>query len=306
MSDETKPVEIVPDVASDSIAKSSYQDAANGKFDPKGFRASVGAMLVLVIMVTGAMFFSAKTTTQKTKGRFLQTPNFSSSDSSAISPRLLTERDLVNVLRRPSVEKSNFGKIEILSLHAVSEIPVGSEVRAVLVSGATDGIVKAKLIAPLIIDGEPILPERAVLFGKGKSGDERLFLEFQKVILPDGQAYPIRAQAFDVSDKILGLKGDVVGTRTKKMAAAMGFGFLGGVASGLQSTSGSSMYGYNQVPSARDAALAGASKAALTQSQAYMDEMRQSPNIIEVKTGSELVVIFDEPKKKDEENYERK
>jgi hypothetical protein len=305
MTEKMEPVACKSDTASDSISKNTLDNAANGKFDAKGFRASVGAMLVFVIMVTGAMFFSAKTTNQKTKGRLLQTPTVTSTDSPAISPKLLTERDLVNVIQRPKVEKSTFGKIQIVSLHTVSEIPIGSEVRAVLVSGATDGIVKAKLTAPLLVDGEPILPERAVLFGKGKSGDERLFLEFQKVILPDGQAYPIHALGFDVSDKILGLKGDVVGTRTKKMAAAMGFGFLGGMASGLQSTSGSSMFGYTQTPSARDAALAGASKAALDQSQAYIEEMKQSPNIIEVKSGTELVVIFDEPKKK-EETYERK
>lgn len=305
MSDDTKPVEIKPDVASDSIAKSNYLDAANGKFDAKGFRASVGVMLVIVILMTIIMFFTSRKPVQKTTGKLMQAPGSIMTDSQ-ISSKLLTERDLTNLIQRPRIEKSNYGKIQVVSLHSISEIPVGSEARATLASGATDGIVKAKLTVPLIVDGEPVLPEHTTLFGRGKSGEERLFLEFNKAILPDGHVYPIRAQAFDATDKIIGMKGDIVGTRTKKTMAAMGFGFLGGMASGLQSTSGSSLFGYTQAPNIRDAALAGASKAALDQSQSYIEQMKQSPNIIEVKSGTELVVIFDEPKKKEEEIYERK
>jgi hypothetical protein len=194
------------------------------------------------------------------------------------------------------------GKIKVLNLRSVSEVPVGSEVKAVLVSGATDGIVKARLMAPLLVDGDPILPEKSVLFGRGKSGEDRLFVEFSKVIFPTGEAYPIRAQAFDLSDNIQGLKGALVGKRTLKMAGAMAFGFLGGMADSLQDTSGSRFM--QQRPSVRDAALAGTSKAALDQSQAYIEEMKKSPNIIEVQTGTEFIIITDEPKRK--ENYDDK
>ena len=59
-------------------------------------------------------------------------------------------------------------------------------------------------------------------------------------------------------------------------------------------------------PTARDAALAGASKAALDQSQAYLEEMKKSPNIIEVKAGTEISVMTDEPKQKREGSYDEK
>ena len=153
------------------------------------------------------------------------------------------------------------------------------------------------------MDGEPLIPENSVLFGRGKSGEERLYVEFNKVIFPTGESYSILAQGFDVADKILGLKGAIVSVKAKKMGMAMGLGFIGGMADGLRETSGSSFF-TNQKPTLKDAALSGASKAALDQSAAYLEEMKKSPNIIEVKVGTEFVIIIDEPKKK-ENKYEQ-
>ena len=304
MSDEKMElVEIRPDQGTESLGKSAYFAAREGKFDAKGFRSSLIVMLGLMAVIFLAMLMTKKSGTVQSSGKEFPSPQMNHQDS-FLSPKLLTERDLTNVIRRPRVSSSILGKIKVFSLRSLSEIPVGSEVTATLESGATDGIVKARLTSPLLVDGEPLLPENAILFGKGKSSEERLFVEFTRVIFPGGESFPIRAQAFDVSDKILGLKGAIVGTRTKKMAAAMGFGFLGGMAGALQDTSGS-VFISGKKHTTRDAALAGASKAALDQSQAYIEDMKKSPNIIEVKAGTALVVIVDEPKKK-EDSYESK
>ena len=78
----------------------------------------------------------------------------------------------------------------------------------------------------------------------------------------------------------------------------MGLGFLGGMADGMrENTSGS--YFSNQKPTTRDAALSGASKAALDQSEAYLEEMKKSPNIIQVKSGTEFYFIVDDEKRKE-------
>ena len=301
MSDDQKPeVEIKGDHGTESIGKNSYIAAKDGEFKGRGLQSSVFLAMMLVGIVFAIVKLTVKDDRQEKPGRPLAPPGVSRDDS-GISSKLLTEKDLTNVIKRPRVDSSLLGKIKVVSLRSISELPIGSEMKALLESGATDGIVKARLTVPLIVDGEPILPEKTVLFGKGKSGEERLFIEFSKVIFPTGESFPIRAQAFDVSDKILGLKGAIVGTRTKKMAGAMAFGFLGGMASGMQNTSGS--YFMMQQPSVRDAALAGAGKAMLDQSQAYIEEMKRSPNIIEVKAGTEIVVLTDEPKPKDQ--YEK-
>lgn len=305
MNSDNKPdVEIKADQGAESFGNDAYNAAIEGDFDSKGFRSSALVMFGTMVMIFSIMLFSKRSDRSEQSGKGLSAPGVSLADNS-INPKLLTERDLTNLIRRPPVATSALGKIRVVSLRSISELPIGSEMKAVLESGATDGIVKARLTAPLLVDGEPLLPERAVLFGKGKSGEERLYVEFSKVIFPSGESFSIRAQAFDVSDKIQGLKGALVGTRTKKMAGAITFGFLGGMAGGMQTnTSGS--YFANQKPSTRDAALAGASKAALDQSQAYIDEMKNSPNIIEVKAGSAIIVITDEPKSRKEESYGEK
>lgn len=304
MSDEIKPeVEVKADGATKSLGDSAYYAAKEGRLDSRNRRVSIVIMIGLVGLIFTTMFFSKKPERGDPSGKNLPAPGISRNNSD-INPKLLTEKDLTNIISRPKVERSLLGKIRVLSLRSISELPIGSEMKAVLASGGTDGIVKARLTQSLIVDGEPILPEKAILFGRGKSGDERLFIEFSKVILPTGESYSIRAQAFDVSDKIQGLKGAIVGTRTKKMAGAIAFGLIGGMADGSRDTSGS--FFTAKKPSARDAALAGASKAALDQSQAYIDEMKKSPNIIEVKSGSEILVITDEPKQTKDGSYEEK
>lgn len=232
------------------------------------------------------------------QGAEIQSPNISN-ELPLINTRVLGERDRINNISAPSIKASALGLIKIFNLRGQSQIPVGAEAKAVLVSGATNGIVKAKLLSPIVVDGEVVVQENAIVFGRGKSGDERLYVEFSKAIFGTGEAFPIRAQAFDYSDKILGLKGSFIGTKTTKMAKAMGFGFLGGMADGLQQNTSGSIFMSGQRPSVRDGALAGTSKAMLDQSQAYMEEMKNTPNIIEVKQGSEFFLIFDEPQKKD-------
>lgn len=293
-------VKVTPDVGAESIGKNAFVAASDGKFESNGLKNSAFLATAIVAVIFLSVRLAVKRGQAMDSGRAIPTPGVARNDTT-ISPKLLTAKDLTNVIPKPRRESSYLGKIKVIDLGSLSEIPIGSEMKAILVSGASDGIVKARLTSPLLVDGEQVVPEKAVLFGKGKSGDERLFVEFTRMIFPSGESFPIRAQAFDDSDRILGLKGAFIGKRAKKMAAAMAFGFLGGMADGLQDTSGS--YFMMQRPSARDAALAGASKAALDQSQEFMNEMRNSPNIIEVKAGTKIVVITDQPKKED--GYEK-
>ena len=294
MADVTKAVEIKSDVGTKSIGVSDYFENGNS-FDKKHFKimAYLTLALILSVFVTG-LLGKRKITGKNSKE--LSSPSLSREVPLTV-PRILNNLENVNVISRKTSEFSEQRKIKVLTLRALSEIPVGSETKAILVSGGTDGIVKAKLTQSLIVDGEPMIPENSILFGKGKSGEERLYIEFNKVIFPSGESFQILAQSFDPSDKIQGLKGAIVGTRGKKMGMAMGLGFLGGMTDGLRDTSGSLFI--SQKPTVKDAALSGASKAALDQSAAYLEEMKKSPNIIEVKSGTEFVIIIDEPKKKE-------
>lgn len=265
---------------------------------------SVSALKVLALpiaIVLGIVtFFSGRKEAQDQRGRTVAVPTITQ-DVPIIEARILDGRQTPNQLQAPRIGRGVVGRIKVFRLSQLSEIPVGSEARAILESGASNGIVKARLLSALKVDGDAILPERTTIFGRGRSSEERLYVEFHKAVFPSGESIEIRGQAFDVRDKILGLKGSLIGTRSKKMGLAIGFGVLGGMADGLQSTSGSSPWGVQEKKSMRDAALSGASKAALDQSTAYIEEMKNAPHIIEVKTGTEFYLIIDEPMRKENE-----
>lgn len=257
------------------------------------------AFPVALLVAIGTYFSEQKAGDRASPGGPLGAPGVQVSVP-IVQSKILVEKDLVNVIKTKPVESSPLGGIHVFNLRSLTEIPVGSEAKAVLDSGASNGIVKARLISPMLVDHEPAIPEGAIVFGHGKSTEERLFVEFTRAVFPGGESFPIRAQAFDVSDKILGLKGAPVGSKTRKMAMGMLFGFMGGMADGLQDTSGS-IFEMERKSSVKDAALSGAAKAALDQSQMNMDQMKNAPEIIEVKQGTDFYLIVDEPKNAKEE-----
>jgi len=285
-------VEIKPDKGSQSLGKNAYLFNPATQFD-RSYKSSLYIAIALSIALFVAMSFTKDMGHSRFGDQPIKTPEVDYR-SASINPKLLTERDLrTNTIGSQRPRPSHLGKIKIVSLRGEAFLPVGTEMKAVLSSGASDGIVRARLTQKVLVDGEVVLPERTTLFGHGVSGEERLFVEFKKAILPNGESHEILAQALDSSDSILGLKGAFVGRKTKKMAGAIGFGFLGGMMQGFQTDS--SLLGRR--PTARDAALSGASKAALDQSTYFMEEMRNAKNTIEVKLGSPILVIVDEPRK---------
>ena len=139
----------------------------------------------------------------------------------------------------PIVLKSGLSKIaaapiKILSFSNNLEIPPGAEVKATLLTGATNGLIKARLTEPLKVDGTSFLDAGTLLMGQGRSTVDRLYVDFKKAVFKDGKSIPISAQAFDGGDSILGLKGSRVGDISLKLAASAGLNFISGVAIGFQ------------------------------------------------------------------------
>ena len=293
MSDTEQKVEIKSDEGFKSIGMSQYFKDTN--LDPRYLK-------LLSFAVITAIFSTYLIVILKNKrvvgidSKPVGSPDFRHEVPIA-SPGLIARQNNFSG-NKPGYYEPPKNRINITNLRSDLTLPVGTEGKAILVSGGTDGLIKAKILKPVLVDNEPLIPENAVLIGIGKSGEDRLFVEFQKIVLPSGETYKITAQAFENDDRIQGIKGSIVGTRSKKMMMAMGLGFLGGMADGMrENTSGS--YFSSQKPTTRDAALSGASKAALDQSEAYLEEMKKSPNIIQVKSGTEFYFIIDDEKRKE-------
>ena len=293
MSDNEQKVEIKSDEGFKSIGMSQYFKDTN--LDTRYLKLLSFVVVTAILSIYLIVIFSNKRVVG-IDSKPVGSPDFRH-DVPLVSPDLIA-RQKNGALKGSGVYVPPTGLINVTNLRSALNLPVGTEGKAILVSGGTDGLIKAKILKPVLVDNEPLIPENAVLIGVGKSGEDRLFVEFQKIVLPTGETYKITAQAFESDDKIQGIKGSIVGTRSKKMMMAMGLGFLGGMADGMrENTSGS--YFSNQKPTTRDAALAGASKAALDQSEAYLEEMKKSPNIIQVKSGTEFYFIVDDEKRKE-------
>ncbi len=179
------------------------------------------------------------------------------------------------------VERPNFGKI-----------PPGTMVRAKFITGASNGPLKASLLEALNVNNEEIAPEGAILVGIGNSGDDRLTVQFTKLVFRDGKSQNILAQACDLSDQTVGVKGKKVSKYAMLLATGAGLNFLGGVAEGLQETQVQNGVATKK-SDLKNAALNGASKAALDQSQEVLSELRNKKSVVQVDSGKEFYILFE-------------
>lgn len=172
-------------------------------------------------------------------------------------------------------------------------IPPGVEVRAILLTGATNGLIKAKLSEPLKFDGSSLLDAGVIVLGQGRSSEDRLYIQFDRIVLPGGRVLRVSAQAYDRGDTMLGLRGSRVGDVGLKLAASSGLHFISGMSMGLTSPPAVSPSGQIQRPRASDAVLSGVSTAASEQARNYMEQIKNRPPTIEVKVGAEFLITFD-------------
>ena len=182
-------------------------------------------------------------------------------------------------------------KLKVITTSVKKDIPPGAMIRARLTSGASNGTVKARVISSLSVDGDILVEQGATLLGQGQSGEERLFVGFNKLVYPDGRYFDIQGSAHDFKDKIMGLKGEKVGRNLLKFGAGLGLGFVSALTESAQEPVA------NQ-PTSRDQRLKngvyrGATNAASEQSREYLQSVKDSTAIIEVKEGTEIWVVFE-------------
>jgi hypothetical protein len=189
------------------------------------------------------------------------------------------------------ITKPKFTGVEHIARPRLTSIPPGLIASAVLIRGATDGVVFAELQDDLEFNGEILLPKKTLLIGTGSSGDERLSVTFSKIRFEDGKTQAVSAEALDGSDQTPGIKGSKVSKYVAMMAAAGALSFAGGLAEGLQE---SENQGGTSVRKSdlRNAALNGAAHAALDTSQEVINKWKDKKTVIQVKAGTKIQVSF--------------
>jgi len=203
-----------------------------------------------------------------------------------------SELDHPSSKKNKSKAATNYSGLQVIQRPNFGKIPPGIMVSAKFVTGASNGPLKAVLTEPLSVNGEEIAPEGTTLVGNGSSGEDRLLVQFTKLVFKDGKSQNIQAQACDASDQLVGIKGKKVSKYAIMLATGAALNFLGGVTEGLQE---------NQVQNGvavkkndlNNAALNGASKAALDQSQVVLSDVRNKKSVIQVENGQEFLTLFE-------------
>lgn len=190
----------------------------------------------------------------------------------------------------------SFAKIKLtgprLLLRSIKlKIPPGTEAQAILINGASNGLVKAKLREDVVVAGELFLSAGAVVMGQGTSTEERLFIKFNKVVLEDGSVSSLQAEAADSSDKIMGLKGSKISSHAIKIAAGAGLNFLAGASTALEDTQGE-QGAVVAKPTLRNAILQGTAKSSVEEANNIASQYKNAPPILAVKAGTEITIIF--------------
>ncbi len=172
------------------------------------------------------------------------------------------------------------------------KIPPGSQVKARLITGASNGFIRAETLESLQIRGETFIKAGETLVGQGQSTEDRLFIRFSSIVHGDGSTETVQAQAVDAEDKTAGLKGPQFSRYAMKYGAAVGLNFVGGMAEVLQDKTA---VGTQTVasPTAKNALLNGASRAALEMANDTMTNIHNQPPPIAIEAGQEIMVIFD-------------
>jgi len=185
-----------------------------------------------------------------------------------------------------------FSAPQVIGRPNLGKIPPGTMVKAKFITGASNGPLKAILAEALAINGEDIAPEGTILVGSGSSGEDRLSVQFTKLVYKDGKSQSIQAQGCDLSDQTVGVKGKKLSKYAVLLATGAGLNFLGGVAEGLQESQVQNGVATKK-SDLKNAALNGASKAALDQSQEVLSDLKSKKSVIQVDSGKEFYVLFE-------------
>ena len=181
---------------------------------------------------------------------------------------------------------------QVLARPSSELIPPGSMIKAKLISGASNGSVKAKSVDSLTINGETIIPAGSVFWGTGNSNEHRLYVGFKKLVLKNGTVKAINAQAADSSDKVTGLKGSKLGNYGFRLAGSIGLNLLSGLSEGLREKEVKGGIAVDKTD-LNNALLSGAAHASIELSRELMNGLKNKKPMIVKKSGAFIYIIFE-------------
>jgi hypothetical protein len=181
---------------------------------------------------------------------------------------------------------------EVLDRPRLGALPPGLTSRAKLISGSGAGSIKAQLLEPLMNNGETLLESGLILWGVGSPAEDRIQVQFTKVIYPDGKIENTHAIALDGEDQTTGIRGDPVKKYAGLFGGSAAISFVGGVADGLQDSETKNGI-TSKKTNVKNAVLAGVAKTAIEHSRESSNKWQTQKLKVSLRPGIEIIIMFE-------------
>lgn len=176
-------------------------------------------------------------------------------------------------------------------------LPTGSNIIGKLLSAIDsrdlNGPIKVLLPYGASFKGEQFIEKNSLLIGKASySGKgDRIFLSFDKAIMPSGEEKSIMATALDSEDYSNGLIGEVHSETTMRVAGTLGLTMISSMSDVLTEKTAHGEFG-STTPNAtmKNAVLQGVSKVSELEAGRQAEAMAQTPPYITLEAGADLII----------------
>lgn len=141
------------------------------------------------------------------------------------------------------------------------------------------------------------LPPETILMGQlsYQGQGERVFMVFNRAILPDGQELAIRAQALSSKDYRAGVIGDYHSNKGDQMAASLGLSMVSGISQIMVEKEGLGQ-SYEATPKAtlKNGFYNGLAKVTETEATNQATRLAQTPSYVTIDSGSDVIISLGE------------
>jgi len=183
---------------------------------------------------------------------------------------------------------------QIIGKDQRKSLPMGAKLLGVLthpIDSRTPSLVKVRLVQTVSAYGMEI--KRGSLFtGVFSVSDEKIFIAFKRLDLPNGEFKRIEAQALNATDYTPGITGNIHSSRTLKTAASLGLSMISGMADVLteKESLGFAQNGVQAKSNMKNALLQGASRSAQDQASRFSSEIDDVEDYMTLPEGQELII----------------
>lgn len=289
-------------------------DGGKKAFDSKKF-LRLGAALILTIVSSLLLFSSDEdTSVMATSNRPLSNGLTSSELSQSTGDQ--TVEGLIRNSTQMESESNNAGKTpQVSSIKVIYSakqvissnqapsaedfVPIGTNMIGKLLTAIDTrenaGFYKVLLPYGAKHQNGSSIPKNAVLFGSVSypGNGDKVFLAFNRGVLPEGQEFPIQAHALSSSDYSPGIVGDFHGKTGTRLVATLGLTMVSGMAEVMTDKHALGQNGQETVgakSTAKNAFYNGLSKASEFEASRQLEELNNQPEYVTVEAGKDIIV----------------